>query len=295
MLACLSACGEAGETEIVDVETEESVGVPWEEYRAAAKAAGGADYYRVEGDLYFFSEQSLRAHYDELVATHKSKLAIFQRISTGFEPKFPRPRANNITYCVSNAFTNKSTVVADMASATRAWERVTNVRFRYLSGQDATCDQNNANVEFAVMLNPASGGCAVSKLHWLPGCRLSTGASARGVLLMNYTGFPPPAPQANMTPTGVLRHELGHMLGFRHEHPWAPGAGGCLEQPSSSTSDYTGRRLTTYDQVSVMHYRECAGPVNTDYTISKLDGIGARRIYGMPASWHVPVMAPVLL
>lgn len=297
-LSCLSACaGSDGKNQssLVEVESEQTIAISWEEYRKTARAASpGSQYYIVESDLFFADDSALRAHYEDLVTQEKSKLAVFRRISTGFEPIFEGVKALDIVYCTSNSFANKAVAVADIASATRDWEQVVNVRFRYDSTQDASCDENNSNVDFA--FEPLSiadfYGCGTSKMNWLPphdGCPQGGWnelVAVKGVLQANYGAYPFPGSFANITMVGNLRHELGHMLGFRHEHPWAPGGGGCAETPDIASLDLTGRRLTDYDQLSVMHYPYCAGITTTDQTISSMDGVGARSIYGIPASWY---------
>jgi hypothetical protein len=72
--------------------------------------------------------------------------------------------------------------------------------------------------------------------------------------------------------TGVLRHELGHTLGFRHEHT-RPEAGTCFE-------DNSWRTLTTYDQASVMHYPQCNGISSWALELSAKDAQGAALLYG---------------
>ena len=62
---------------------------------------------------------------------------------------------------------------------------------------------------------------------------------------------------------GILRHELGHVLGFRHEHT-RPEAGTCFE-------DNSWRPLTPYDSSSVMHYPQCNGSNPGDLTLTDLD------------------------
>ncbi|WP_375766910.1 M12 family metallo-peptidase [Archangium gephyra] len=75
-----------------------------------------------------------------------------------------------------------------------------------------------------------------------------------------------------VTLTGVLRHELGHTLGFRHEHTRSTSSG-CYE-------DSQWRALTsTYDRYSVMHYPQCNGLNTGDLILTSLDKSGARSLY----------------
>lgn len=292
LLGALGGCsGTDDDTSGIEVLDEPAFGVTWDMYREAAVVPDGSGGYIAEWDLFFASEKELREHYEREFGAGGSKLAVFKRNSTGFEPTFSITGGLDIKYCVSNSFSNKSTVVSDVANAFQGWERVMNVRFRYLSSADASCNHNTASVDFAVMPTTLGGlyGCAASKMLWAPlGCPVS-GVDRRGVLLLNY-GIIGTGDFAEVTAKGLIQHEVGHMLGFRHEHPWAPG--GCSEAPTEPSADVTGRRLTDYDQVSVMHYPmgSCNGIEGSDMSISKLDGVGGRSIYGMPAAWYRTVL-----
>ena len=72
-------------------------------------------------------------------------------------------------------------------------------------------------------------------------------------------------------PGDILGHELGHTLGFRHEHT-RPEAGTCFE-------DNNWRPLTPYDSVSIMHYPQCNGG-SSDLEFSSNDATGVRSLYG---------------
>jgi len=80
-------------------------------------------------------------------------------------------------------------------------------------------------------------------------------------------------------PTGVLRHELGHVLGFRHEHirPEAP------EHIESWVVGEIGAEvLSKYDSRSVMHY-PMAGAGTRDFQLTEFDKAGFADLYTLPA------------
>src|SRR5439155_19674945 len=79
----------------------------------------------------------------------------------GQDDVWTRAAQLRLTYCVSDDFAAaKSRAVSEMASATHAWEAVGNVSFRYVPGQDASCDNTNTSVGFAVRPWTGSGACS---------------------------------------------------------------------------------------------------------------------------------------
>jgi len=80
---------------------------------------------------------------------------------------------------------------------------------------------------------------------------------------------------------GVLRHELGHVLGFRHEHIWFP------KSPAErQTHEPIGivKKITAHDPDSIMNYNRmwadtAAGRMSD---LSPLDKVGSRLMYGAP-------------
>ena len=89
-------------------------------------------------------------------------------------------------------------------------------------------------------------------------------------------------PNSKFDKVGILRHELGHILGYRHEQIAAPAdrfvaCGWKSEKNTDSTSVIS---ITDYDPHSLMQY-PCGvpmGPVLFDF--SPTDVIGHRRLYG---------------
>lgn len=83
---------------------------------------------------------------------------------------------------------------------------------------------------------------------------------------------------AGFDKVGVMRHELGHVLGFRHEQIRSEAPPGCPDEETYGKID-----LTQYDPRSVMHYF-CAGGGTHELKITDLDRQGAQRVYGPPLS-----------
>lgn len=258
--------------------------------------------YVVEWDLVFTTAEQVNDH--RARRELEPKLALFTQASTGFEATHPREAARELTYCISDGFTNKPTVVEDLRFATGAWQALADVQFRHLPEQDASCTRLNTVVDFAVL--PTNTflytACAVSRRLWQGGPRCFVSIDpVVGVLQINYAAIPGPPPNDGQTPRGVLLHELGHILGFRHEHPWAPDQGGCSEAPVVAELDLGARRLTDdhdddgWDRSSVMQYPGCGGEAGRDFSLSELDGVGARSVYGMPRSWYPAALLPIAL
>ena len=73
---------------------------------------------------------------------------------------------------------------------------------------------------------------------------------------------------------GVLRHELGHTLGVRHEPIW-------LDRPCTPEPSDDARQVTVFDEDSVMHYPWCRTPAGGGLRQTDLDYRGAINLYGL--------------
>ena len=77
--------------------------------------------------------------------------------------------------------------------------------------------------------------------------------------------------------TGVMRHEIGHILGYRHEH-----VGLNIGCSYKVENDGQWNRETEYDSNSVMHYYCSITDLGTkELIISNLDKEGHQKIYGV--------------
>ena len=169
-------------------------------------------------------------------------------------------QVGNLTYCVSDDFGSlKSTVVDAMAGGASLWEGSSSaIDFVYDSSQDANCTTSNDAVLFPV--EPIETDEYIARAFFP-----SSADFEMNILVddsLTTSGWPP---------SNILGHELGHTLGFRHEHT-RPEAGTCFE-------DNNWRPLTPYDSASIMHYPQCNG-TSPDLSFSALDGQGVASIYG---------------
>lgn len=238
----------------------------FEAFEASVYREPGTGIYIVNGDTPITSRRALQDFYVRYV----QKGALIVNQSGGVDTKWDDKQKLNLTYCVSKAFgTNYSAVVSAMQSAGAAWAGVANIQYKHVVAEDANCTAGNTNVLFDV--NPVTGGQYLARAFFPDDAR-----AARNVMI-DSTSFGQIDPY---TLTGILRHELGHTLGFRHEHT-RKEAGTCFE-------DTNYRDLTEYDANSVMHYPQCNGANKGDLVITAKDQAGAALLYGAPGQAPPP-------
>ena len=146
-------------------------------------------------------------------------------------------------------------VVSGMASATADWQSICGVTFEHVLAKDVDEGLQLGEVSFPV-LRQQGGGTTIA-MAFFPDSPLN---------------------ERVVWAFGVMRHELGHALGFRHEHirPEAPD----FFRPESTAHIV---ELTEYDPKSVMHY---LGPGVGDPKLqfTEHDKTGSRVVYGGPHS-----------
>ncbi|KQT89501.1 peptidase M16 [Marmoricola sp. Leaf446] len=234
------------------------------EFKAATYQESSRQYV-VNGDVPVRDTKLLKEYYDHMVATDdeaSGNAGLVVNTVYGSDDLWSSTAARNLTYCVSNSFgTQKAAIVSAMDQGTALWENQTSgVDFTYVSSHDASCRTSNTSVVFSV--EPTTTTQYIARAFFP-----SSPKSQRNVLVnagsLQNSG--------SWTPGNIMGHELGHVLGFRHEHT-RPEAGTCFE-------DTNWRPLTPYDNVSIMHYPQCNGG-SSNLSFSAYDGSGVRSVYG---------------
>lgn len=242
----------------------------WESYKEmATRVHEGEVSYVIEGDM-AVSLDELRADYEmrvEAIRLHEQGLGTDSFESTvnrvgGQDDLWSTSVRQNLTYCVSTTFgSNHTRMVNEMAAATAAWEAVANVNFIYVPSANSNCRRQNTAIR--VPLRPWNSGGACAFFPSGGGCVTRTVVINIADLDANY---------APVTTLGVLKHELGHVLGLRHEH--------IRNSNPTCAEGGSWRNVTAYDTSSVMHYPWCPGATNTgDLFITGLDATGAGLLY----------------
>jgi len=169
-----------------------------------------------------------------------------------------------LSYAIARrTFNNQSqfeTVLKYFSAATAAWERACpqcGIRFRHVAASDL--EPSMRQVNFIVRNFDAKG-------EYVAASFFPHDAPARRFLNLDPSYY-----STTFDKVGVLRHELGHVLGYRHEH--IDGIPGCYREP-----DRHWTALTPYDSKSVMHYF-CGGGGSMALLLTSTDIIGHVAVY----------------
>lgn len=228
--------------------------------------------YVVSGDIAIADEKHLREFFEQdIQGKTESEGGGRLIVMAGPNGTWNSQRKLALTYCVSSTFGARLKKVADdMLAATSAWQTVADVRFDHVAVQDGNCTPTNNNVVFDVRPTDVQGKYLARA--FFP----NDSRSARNVLI-DESAFRLPS-SSNLQLVGILRHEIGHTLGWRHEHI-RPESGTCTE-------DANWKPISRYDRFSVMHYPHCNGGGDWKLLLTETDQSSAACVYG-PASRFV--------
>ena len=217
--------------------------------------------YVVNGDEVVSGQSELRAFYDKLMGPATLTDGLIVNTVSGIDDKWSASKVSNLTYCVSTKFgTRHADVVNAMQSGAALWEAASSkINFVYLPSNDSKCTTRNNAVVFSV--EPVATTQYIARAFFP-----STPDRQQNVLIDDSIWS-----SGSWTPTNIIGHELGHVLGFRHEHI-RPESGTCFE-------DNNWRPLTPYDSSSIMHYPQCNGS-SDDLSMTSTDRAGVVALYG---------------
>lgn len=224
------------------------------------------DLYVVEGDL-LLTDQELQNYLvvkSQSERPVESSAELLVNVFNGQRDYYKDPAQRTLTYAVDRkSFPEEQmylTTVANIDSAARSWETACvecNVKFSYVKAADSA--PSTERVNFVLRYKDVGGSYIAAAFFPHDG-------PVRRFLNIDPSYF-----KTSFDKVGVLRHELGHVLGYRHEH--IRGISGCFFE------DNNWQPLTAYDPKSVMHYF-CGDAGSLDLQLTEIDRVGHRKLYG---------------
>jgi len=209
-----------------------------------------------------------QAYWEEFQDGEVTSEAVINKLSGWKNDVWPASK-RTLTYCVSNAFgSRKSRVVNAMNTAAGAWEGTgAKINYVYVPAQDGNCTNSNNSVVFNVVPYSQQGGAIA--VAFFP----AQSRANRQVRINTALAF-----TSSFSLAGILRHELGHTLGLRHESAQAQAIATygwhCYENAWLQA-------LTAYDENSVMMTPACTGSAfkNKSLSLSALDRAAIKNLY----------------
>lgn len=238
--------------------------------------------YYVNGDVPIRNEKLLREFWQQNIQNDPLQIVPAQdgtipefAIATvgGLDQIWSQADRMRLTYCVSDRFGDRrqAEVARAMRDAARAWEAAAALGFIHVAAEDADCDATNDRVIFDVRPVDARG-------EFLAAAFFPNEPRRYRSLVIDPSAFALD-PSDQLTLTGILRHELGHVIGARHEHT-RPEAGACFE-------DAEWRAVTDYEPSSVMHYPQCNGRGDWSLQLTASDQSGVACVYGAAPGFSI--------
>ncbi len=226
-------------------------------------------YYIIEGDL-LLNEYELTQYKLSKLVKYESTIQEAKIVGEIRDHKVVKwPNNYTIKYSIIKSsfqtLEQYNIVRNNLKEAIDNWEKTCNINFFY----DEVNDNNNTltqthDLTFIVAgFESNSNFIAVSFFPYTP--------PSERRLLIDPSYF-----ATNIDKVGILRHEIGHIMGFRHEHIRNEAPIECPKEETNGTIN-----ITQYDSKSVMHYF-CGSMGSIKLEITEIDRNGSQEIYGSP-------------
>jgi hypothetical protein len=280
MLAVPAAAEDPPVPSVNRADLEAAIAAPWDDAAFDTLLAGlpqvsfddngtRRNLYVWEGDLLLDRENvraSLYAAKQKAAPARGASELLVQVRDDGLAGYWPRP-SRALTYAVdcTGLMADQCTVLQSaMTTATADWVKACGkcgLSFRRVDAPPGIKPSDAAAPLFIVRYQPDQLGY------------IALAFFANDPAFKRYVSVTPSYFVTSFDRAGVLRHEIGHVLGYRHEHNRAPS--GCLFEDSK------WQPLTDYDPKSVMHYF-CGGGGTKAMQLTATDIAGHRQLYKLP-------------
>jgi|GEM_PF-2064846 len=234
------------------------------------------DTVRVDNQDYFLVEGDILLTYQEIFPYHLGFLSYVTDTSR-FQSQKLVGEIRNGNYVKQEFPLNMRYSIIKSTFTNQEYNIVKEAMYKAVSDWMATCNVNlkhivNLDAELSGFSNPNDLTFVIKKVNvngnFIANSFFPNSPKTRRKILIDSSFF-----STDFSQSGVLRHEIGHILGFLHEHIHTEALPVCEYEPRGAAID-----LNEYDPKSVMHYF-CCRVGTKELLISENDKIGAAIYY----------------